>query len=132
MLQAMVVNRKDGKGANKIEQNASNTCIPCSKPYVFQHTHNTETPKNLIVFLHLIVLPGFVIVQHNVRDSYIPQAREYCQYLTCYLGLTRSTSLLRDERLCPASCGFSAFPFETTQRRVPSQKYTPQLEPIPN
>ena len=79
----MVVNRKDGKGANKIEQNASNTCIPCSKPYRFPAQTTRKHPKTLSFFLHLIVLPGFVIVQHNVRDSYIPQAREYCQYLSC-------------------------------------------------
>ena len=79
----MVVNRKDGKGANKIEQHASNTCIPCSKPYRFPAQTTRKHPKTLSFFLHLIVLPGFVIVQHNVRDSYIPQAQEYCQYLRC-------------------------------------------------
>ena len=47
MLQAMVVNRKDGKGANKIEQNASNTCIPCSKPYRFPAQTTRKHPKTL-------------------------------------------------------------------------------------
>ena len=50
---------------------------------VFQHKQHGNTQKPYRFFLHLIVLPGFVIVQHNVRDSYIPQAREYCQYLIC-------------------------------------------------
>ena len=51
MLQAMVVNRKDGKGANKIEQNASNTCIPCSKPYRFPAQTTRKHPKPLSFFL---------------------------------------------------------------------------------
>ena len=55
MLQAMVVNRKDGKGANKIEQMLA--IRDTQKPYRFTG-------------------------QHNVRDSYIPQTREACQYLT--------------------------------------------------
>ena len=50
MLQAMVVNRKDGKGANKIEQNASNTCIPCSKPYRFPAQTTRKHPKTLSLF----------------------------------------------------------------------------------
>ena len=53
---------------------------------VFQHKQHGNTQKPYRCFLHLIVLPGFVIVQHNVRDSYIPQAREYCQYLICSKG----------------------------------------------
>ena len=50
MLQAMVVNRKDGKGANKIQQNASNTCIPCSKPYRFPAQTTRKNPKTLSFF----------------------------------------------------------------------------------
>ena len=50
MLQAMVVNRKDGKGANKIEQNASNTCIPCSKPYRFPAQTTRKHAKTLSFF----------------------------------------------------------------------------------